>query len=238
MEVLTVGEVKYRRLPACLAASIVGDIVCRTLGARHGEYGSLAYVHLGSKLLIALLAFGLLCGMASRLFVAGTHAVERFLQFENQSRVDATGDRRSSRHCIDLRFPNTRVSRSRPAADCSGLFRRRGLALRVAVKNAIHGRHHRLRLQGRRGHAAFRHRRNARNGLRATPPPSHGALHRRRNLSASSRVAPRLPSLAPCSPSSFSARIPPCPPSSSAPSPISPSGPVGIYSAQRRAEVN
>ena len=76
LEVLTIGRIDYEALVPCLAASVVGDVVCRGLGIRHHLYAvgvlppSLAPV---SWLLI--LVAGVLFGVAATVFSLLTHGI-------------------------------------------------------------------------------------------------------------------------------------------------------------------
>ena len=81
VEVLVRGRIHHRWLGPCLAAALVGDLVCLAWGGHHADYRTLAGLEtlavgpLGPALARALAA-GVLCGLVARLFVAATHLVK------------------------------------------------------------------------------------------------------------------------------------------------------------------
>lgn len=77
LEVQSVGRVRYEALVPALSASLIGDLVVRGLGYRHGTFAPLpldvSWVNAG-RVAIAGVAFGL----AGAAFASFTHLVSRF----------------------------------------------------------------------------------------------------------------------------------------------------------------
>lgn len=77
LEVLAVGRIRYDALVPCLAASTVGDIVCRGVGVHHHLYVIDATPAVTPVLLLWAAAAGVCFGAASFAFAELTHAVGR-----------------------------------------------------------------------------------------------------------------------------------------------------------------
>lgn len=79
MEVQNVGRIRYEGLIPCLAASIVGDLTTRAIGAAHSHYPAMPTLALDPLLVIKIAAAGLLFGLASLLFIELTHSIKAAL---------------------------------------------------------------------------------------------------------------------------------------------------------------
>ena len=77
MEVLTVGRMDYAALVPCFVAAVVGDIVCRALGATHAAYPVATIPALTATVWLLVVGAGVLFAGAATAFVALTHTVTR-----------------------------------------------------------------------------------------------------------------------------------------------------------------
>jgi H+/Cl- antiporter ClcA len=75
LEVLAIGRLRYEALPACLAASIAADQVCRLWGAHHTHYAIPGVPALALWPLLAMALAGVAFGLAGKLFADCTHAL-------------------------------------------------------------------------------------------------------------------------------------------------------------------
>ena len=76
IEVRTIGRIRYDALLPCLVGSLVGDLVCRSLGIRHHAYIVNDQFAASPISLVLLVVFGLICAAASAGFVESTHFVQ------------------------------------------------------------------------------------------------------------------------------------------------------------------
>jgi H+/Cl- antiporter ClcA len=77
MEVIQIGRLRLFAWLECLVASFVAEEVARFLEAPHLVFPPVEIPALGLGLVGTVIGFGLLCGLAARLFVACVHLVER-----------------------------------------------------------------------------------------------------------------------------------------------------------------
>lgn len=80
MEVQSMGRIRYDGLLPCLVASLVGDYVCRGLGAEHSHYPIMAALDLTPILMLKVAGAGVIFGMASLLFIELIHIIKAMLQ--------------------------------------------------------------------------------------------------------------------------------------------------------------
>lgn len=85
LEVLAIGRIKYDALIPCLIASLVADITCSSFPIHHTHYSiaplvtgrtALPYVHFDLRLLMIVIAAGVLFGLASFLFAELSHFIK------------------------------------------------------------------------------------------------------------------------------------------------------------------
>jgi H+/Cl- antiporter ClcA len=77
MEVIAIGKIHYEGLLVCMAASFVGDGVCRLLGAQHTHYQVQALAMSGT-LGVKLLLFAFPVALVAGGFTEGIHALARW----------------------------------------------------------------------------------------------------------------------------------------------------------------
>ncbi|MHC5539687.1 DUF190 domain-containing protein, partial [Singulisphaera rosea] len=80
LEVLAVGRIRYDALVPCFVASVIGDMVCRSLGIDHHLYVLGVIPHVTLPLLLWTALAGLLFGMASLLFAELTHSIQHVMK--------------------------------------------------------------------------------------------------------------------------------------------------------------
>ncbi len=75
LEVLTLGRMSYEAIIPCLAASVVGDIVCRALGVQHHLYVVQPIQQLSGKMWLAVILAGVACAGTAAAFSELTHSI-------------------------------------------------------------------------------------------------------------------------------------------------------------------
>ncbi len=80
MEVLAVGRIEMGGLIACLAASVIGDVVCRSTGVRHFVYPTVSLPPLTLLLWGKIFLLGAASGGTAKAFLKVTHAVRDLLK--------------------------------------------------------------------------------------------------------------------------------------------------------------
>jgi len=76
MEVQGIGRIRYEGIVPCLAASVIGDLVCRAWGAPHSHYPHFDPIPLEALLLLKVALAGIAFGLTSLLFVELTHGIK------------------------------------------------------------------------------------------------------------------------------------------------------------------
>lgn len=79
LEVLRIGRMSYAGLVPCFVASVVGDLVCRALGARHYPYSIGVIPALTPSLWLWVLLAGALFGLTSIAFTELIHTLQQTL---------------------------------------------------------------------------------------------------------------------------------------------------------------
>jgi chloride channel protein, CIC family len=80
LEVVVVGHLGYEALMPALVASVVGDLVTRSLGIVHTVYPVPAALPLSAGVLAKWLAFAVAVAAVAILFVEGTHRLKKLLE--------------------------------------------------------------------------------------------------------------------------------------------------------------
>ncbi len=78
LEVLTIGRMRYEGVIGCLAASVVGDVVCKAWHIEHAHYVGTVVPTLNAQTWACVIGLGILCGLAARVFSVLTHTVGNF----------------------------------------------------------------------------------------------------------------------------------------------------------------
>jgi H+/Cl- antiporter ClcA len=76
MEVQGIGRIRYEGIVPCLAAAVIGDLVCRAWGAPHSHYPHFDPIPLEPLLLLKVVLAGIAFGLTSLLFVELTHGIK------------------------------------------------------------------------------------------------------------------------------------------------------------------
>nr|WP_315398932.1 voltage-gated chloride channel family protein [uncultured Duganella sp.] len=80
MEVLAVGRLRYDAIFPCVLAAVAADQVGMALGVRHTHYPLEAVAAIGLASVAAVLAAGIVFGLAGMLFARSTHAASAFMK--------------------------------------------------------------------------------------------------------------------------------------------------------------
>ena len=80
LEVLAVGRMRYDAIFPCMLAAIVADLAGMAWGVRHLHYALGASVPVGIWTLLAVMAAGVVFGLAGMLFARATHAAGAFMK--------------------------------------------------------------------------------------------------------------------------------------------------------------
>ena len=76
LEVQSVGRLRYDAIVPAFTASLVGDLVVRSLGVHHSAVPTIGAVDLTAPLLLKVLVAGLLFGLTSLVFIELTHGIK------------------------------------------------------------------------------------------------------------------------------------------------------------------
>ncbi len=169
LEVISVGVFYYSALVPCIVASLAALAIANAFGIAPTQF-TFAFAAVPKLLLLRVAALAAVCSLMSILFCVTMHGTERLFSSRIPNtwlRIAAGGDR--DRAVAARR--HGRLQRRRHGRHHPRHRGRTGRARRVFLEAAVHRRHHRQRLQGRRGRADVFHRRNAR--LRARRSARH-----------------------------------------------------------------
>lgn len=167
LEVISVGVFYYSALVPCIVASLAALAISNAFGIAPTHF-TFALTAAPRLLLLRVAALAAVCSLMSILFCVTMHGTERLFAGRIQNpwlRIAAGG---AIVVVLTLLVGTGGLQRRRHGRHHPRHRGRAGRAGRIFLEAAVHRRHHRQRVQGRRGRADVFHRRDARLCARRT----------------------------------------------------------------------